>query len=166
MANILVPFDGSPAGEYALDVACGSAAYNGDEVRAVYVIRVPSQLPISADMAAERARAEDAFTRAHAIADRYGVCLITVVAEARAVGPAIVEAARDCDCIMIGQLARRRFFARFLLDRTLHYVIAHAPCQVLVGYVPSTGAAVAATQRFLLMPATVPEHVPMRSTRS
>ena len=43
MARILVPFGGSAAGEYALDVACTMAAIDGDEVCAVYVICVPSQ---------------------------------------------------------------------------------------------------------------------------
>ena len=54
MAQILVPFGGSVAAEYALDVACTMAAIDGDEVCAVYVIRVPPQLPMSAHLAAEQ----------------------------------------------------------------------------------------------------------------
>jgi nucleotide-binding universal stress UspA family protein len=94
MARILVPFDGSAAAAYALDVACTMAAIDGDEVYAVYVIRVPPQLPISAHLPAEHARAEQLFERAHAIADRYRAALTTMTVEARHLGPAIVEAAQ------------------------------------------------------------------------
>ena len=157
MARILVPFGGSAAGEYALDVACTMAAIDGDEVCAVYVICVPSQLPISAHLPAEHARAEQLFERAHAIADRCQAALTTMTVEARHLGPAIVEAAQGCDCIMIGQRARRRFVRCLRFGRTLRYIVAHAPCQVLVGYTPSTGAP-AATQQFLLVHGTARDH--------
>jgi nucleotide-binding universal stress UspA family protein len=157
MARILVPFDGSAAGEYALDVACTMAAIDGDEVCAVYVIRVPPQLPMSAHLAAEHARAEQLFERAHAIADRYQAALTTMVVEARHLGPAIVEAAQGCECIILGQQARRRFFRRWLGSCTLHYLVAHAPCQVLVGYTPAAGEP-AATQQFLLVHGAARDH--------
>ena len=157
MARILVPFDGSAAAEYALDVACTLAAIDGDEVCAVYVVRVPPQLPISADLPAEHARAERLFERAHAIADRYRAALATMTVEARHMGPAIVEVAQGCACIIFGQRARRRFFRRWLDGRTLRYVVAHAPCQVLVGYMPSAGAPTA-TQQFLLVHGAARDH--------
>src|SRR5438093_401941 len=119
MARILVPFDGSAPGAYALDVACTMAAIDGDEVCAVYVIRVPSQLPISADLPAEQARAEQLFEQAHAIADRCQAALTTMTVEARHLGAAIVEAAQECDCIVIGRRARRHFYQRFLGSRSL-----------------------------------------------
>jgi nucleotide-binding universal stress UspA family protein len=157
MARILVPFDGSAAGEYALDVACTMAAIDGDEVCAVYVIRVPPQLPISADLAAEQARAEQLFERAHAIADRYQAALTTMVVEARHLGPAIVEAAQGCECMIFGQRARRRLFRRLLGSRTLRYIVAHAPCQVLVSYAPSAGVP-SATHQFLLVHGAARDH--------
>ena len=150
MARILVPFDGSAAAAYVLDMACTMAAIDGDEVCAVYVIRVPPQLPISAHLPAEHARAGQLFERAHAIADRCQAALTTMTVEARHLGPAIVEAAQGCECIIFGQRARRRFVRRFLGSRTLRYIVAHAPCQVLVGYGPSAGAP-SATQQFLLV---------------
>lgn len=160
MSCILVPFDGSPAGAYALDMACDTAAQHGDEVRAIYVVRIPYQLPISAIMVAGHAQAEQVFEQAQAIAGRYNVFLTTIVAEAREAGPAIVEAARECDCIILGQRPRRRFYQRFVVERILRYVIAHAPCQVLVGYAPAQGRAATATQRFLLTPASLPAPAP------
>lgn len=151
MARILVPFDGSAASAYVLDVACGLAGDSGDEVQAIYVIRIPAQLPISAEMPAEHASAVRALTHAQVIADRYQAPLLAVVVSARAVGPAIVEIARDCDCIMIGQSARRRFAERLLPQRTLRYVLAHATCQVLISYAPPTSDAVPA-HHFVLSP--------------
>ena len=158
MTTIVVPFDGSAACDYALDVACASASRGGDEVRAVYIIRVPSQLPIDDDLPDDRVAAECALARSEAIAERHGALLTTVVAVARAAGPAIVEAAQECDCIMIGCRAQRRYFERIVFDRTLRYVMAHAPCQVLVCYLPSVAARAAGTQQFLLTPLVVPQH--------
>ena len=157
MGRILVPFDGSAAGAYALDVACATAAIDGDEVYAVYVICVPPQLPISAHLPAEHARAEQLLERADAIADRYQASLTTMMVEARHLGPAIVEAAQECECIIFGQRAQRRFFRHWLGSRTLRYLVAHAPCQVLVGYAPAAGAPWA-TQQFLLVHGAEREH--------
>ena len=156
MARILVPFDGSAAGEYALDVACTIAAIDGDEVCAVYVIRVPPQLPISAYVPAEHARAEQLFARAHAIANRYRASLTTMMVEARHLGPAIVEAAQGCDCIIVGQRSRHRFVRRFLFGRALRYIVAHAPCQVLVGYAPPVGEP-STTPQFVLVNGAIRE---------
>lgn len=150
MARILVPFDGSSAADYVLDIACCMAGDTGDEVHAIYVMRVPPQLPISAEMPAERAHAERVLTQAQHIADHYRASLLGIIAEARAVGPAIVEAARDCDCIMVGQRPRRRFYQRFLPQRTLRYVLQHARCQVLIGYVPPTPDDAGLARRFIL----------------
>lgn len=152
MARILVPFDGGSASEYALDVACCTAGSNGDEVHAVYVLRVPYQLPIGAEIPGERAHAERVFERAHAIAERYHACLVTVTVVAREIGAAIVEAAYGCDIIMIGPRPQRRLLGRLLFGRTLRYVMAHAPCQVLIGYEPAGPGAAVAAPRFDLLP--------------
>jgi nucleotide-binding universal stress UspA family protein len=157
MARILVPFDGGAAAEYALDVACTTAAIDGDEVCAAYVIRVPPQLPINADLPTEHAHVEHVFERAQAIADRYHAALTTITVEARQLGPAIVEAAQGCDCVMIGQQARRRFVRRLRFGRTLRYIVAHAPCQVLVGYAPPIGEP-SATPQFVLVNGAIREH--------
>lgn len=141
MARIVVPFDGGAASEYALEVACRTAGDGGDEVHAVYVSRIPYQLPISAEVPGDRERAEHIFTCAQVIADRHHADLITTLVQAREVGPAIVEAAEGCDAIMIGPRPRRRLFGRFLFGRTVRYVLAHASCQVLIGFEPAATVA-------------------------
>lgn len=153
MARIVAPFDGSAESGRLLDTAC-RAAGDGGEVHAVYVIRVSRHLPMTADLPAERAHAAAIFEQAHAIADRYCVCLITVTVQARDAGPAIVEAAQGCDTIMLELPSHRRFYDRGRLNRTLRYIMTHAPCQVLISYPPSSDAApTAAQQPPLLRPA-------------
>jgi nucleotide-binding universal stress UspA family protein len=154
MARIAVPFDGSAESERLLEVACRAASANGDEVHAVYVIRVSRHLPMTADLPQERAHAAELFERAQEIADRYGTCLITVTVQARDVGRAIVEAARGCDTIMLELRSRRRFYERGRLNRTLRYIMTHASCQVLISYPPATDDVLATAQQpSLLRPA-------------
>jgi nucleotide-binding universal stress UspA family protein len=146
MARILVPFDGGAESERLLDMASRAANDNGDEVHVVYVIRVPRHLPMGADMSAERTLAAALFERAYTIADRYHTCLTAVTVEAREVGPGIVEAARSCECdtIMLELRSRRRFYDRTRLNRTLHHIMTHAPCQILISYPPAVDEVLAA----------------------
>ena len=137
MARIMVPFDGSAASERALAFACRTAAAPADVVEAINVVRVPPQLPISAEIPGVRTHAEAVLARAEALADRYGVRLRTMLVLARAVGPGIVAAARDGDLLVIGHRPRR-LLGRLLGHRTLRYVLAHAPCQALVVSIPTT----------------------------
>lgn len=147
MARIVAPFDGSAESERLLDMACRAASDPGDEVHAVYVIRVSRHLPMTADLPLERAHAAELFERAHAIADRNCTRLLAVTVQAREIGPAIVEAAQGCDTIMLELRSRRRFYERGRLNRTLRYIMKHAPCRVLISYPPATGDAPAAAQQ-------------------
>ena len=167
MARFLVPVSDDPASEHALNVASNACFESGDEICAVYVVRVPSQLPISADLPMERARAERVLDRASDVANRCGVSLTTLIVEARRVGVAVVEAARGCDCIVIGRPTRRDFYRRFVLDRTLRYVLRHAPCQVLISYAPPPGQAMTQAQHYLLSdaaPSEMPDNISVLHT--
>jgi nucleotide-binding universal stress UspA family protein len=156
MASLAVPVDGGQPSMYALELACGAAAQAGDEVRAIYVVRVPPQLPIGAELPAERARAEAVLEQAATVAACHDVPITTVVIQARRTGEAIVEAARDCACLMVGQPEHRHVLARWLGGRTLRYILAHAPCQVLVSYAPAADAG-GAMREFALVPAAEAE---------
>lgn len=156
MARIVVPFDGDPASECALVSACQVLVESTDVVEVIYVVRVPPQLPINADVAAARGRAAAAFARAAAITDHQGVTLVEVLVTARAVGPGIVAAAAGCDLLLMSRHARRRAL-RLLGQRVLRYVLAHAPCQVLVVPVPVTGRADGRDTPFLLSPRGAPD---------
>ncbi len=133
MARITVPFDGSPASERALAFACQSLTDPTDEARAVYVVRVPPQLPMGAELPAAQVRAADILARAEALADRYHASLTTLLVMARAVGPGLVAAAEGGDLLVIGQRPRR-LMGRVLGGGAVRYVLAHAPCEALVVY--------------------------------
>ena len=159
MASFAVPVDGQQPSAYALELACGAATQAGDEVRTIYVVRVPPQLPIDAELPWELARAEAVLDQAAMVAARHDVALTTVVIQARRTGEAIVEAARDCACLVLGQPERRHVLARWLGWRTLRYVLAHAPCQVLVSYAPPAAAG-GAMREFALVPAAAADELP------
>ncbi len=136
MGRIVTPFDGGRASMHMLAMACETAVERADEVEAVYVLRVPAQLPIDADLAAARARADAIFARAYDVAGRVPLTLTAVLVEARHLGSGLVAAAEGCDLLMLGLPARRGLVRRLRFRPTLRYVLAHAPCEVLVGYVP------------------------------
>ncbi len=156
MARIVVPFDGGPASERALVSACQVIVEPADVVEVIYVMRIPPQLPIDADVPAARARAAAAFTRAAAIADQQGAPLTEALVTARAIGPGIVAAAQGCDLLLMGQRARR-LALRLPGQRILRYVLAHAPCQVLVVPVPTLERVGARDTPFLLSPRGAPD---------
>ncbi len=150
MARIAVPFDSGPVS------ACQVRVEPTDVVEVIYVMRVPPQLPINADVPPARVRAAAAFARAEAIADHQGAALGEALVTARAIGPGIVAAASGCDLLMMGQRPRCRAL-RLPGQRVLRYVLAHAPCQVLVVPVPATGRADAWDSPFLLSPQGAPD---------
>lgn len=88
------------------------------------------------------------FARAYDVAERAPVVFTAVLVEARHVGPGVVAAAEGADLLMMGLPARRRLFRRALFTPTLRYILAHAPCEVLVGYLPPV-ASDAPASRFL-----------------
>jgi len=148
MGRIVVPFDGGRAGAHMLALACATAVERADEVEAVYVLRIPPQVPIGADLPAARERADAIFAQAYDLAGRFPLAFTAVLVEARHVGAGLVAAADGADLLMMGLPARRRLFWRALFTPTLRYVLTHAPCEALVGYVP-LAASDAPSPRFL-----------------
>jgi len=142
MGRIVVPFDGGRAGAHMLAMACQTAGdWGGEmEVEVAYVLRIPPQVPIGADLPAARERADAIFARAAGVAAGVAApaprAVTTLLVEARHVGSGLVAAAEGADLLMMGLPDRRRFVRRVLFTPTLRYVLAHAPCEVLVGYVP------------------------------
>ncbi len=143
MGRIVVPFDGGRASTHMLTMACKTAGEWGSEVEAVYVLRIPPQVPIDADLPAARERADAivacAYDVAYDVAAPAPRAVTTLLVEARHVGSGLVAAAEGADLLMMGLPDRRRLVQRVLFTPTLRYVLAHTPCEVLVGYVPPGG---------------------------
>ena len=101
----------------------------------MYVVEVPLDQPLSADLPDEEALANRELDEARAIGASYGVTVIPRLVRARSAGAAIVREAerRASEIIVIGaprkDLSRRK---RAIFGRTVDYVLKNAPCRVLV----------------------------------
>jgi nucleotide-binding universal stress UspA family protein len=126
---------GNPESERALEVACRLAAERHASIIAVTVIEVPPFLPLDARMTDEEAEARRLQRRATAIADSYGVTLVSRIARAREAGTAILEELekRDAELVVIGATRKTRVNKRATaFGRNVQHVVRKAPCRVLL----------------------------------
>jgi len=122
-----------PIGEEMLATAVKLADDHGATVEALYVVRVPRELPLDAPMLDDEERGEAALAEAKLLAADFGVDLTGTIARHRAIGEAIVERARetDADVIVLGSAPRWRRQSRFF-SPTVDHVLRRAPCEVLI----------------------------------
>jgi nucleotide-binding universal stress UspA family protein len=129
--RIVVPIAGDDDSETGVALAAELAPEGGASITAVFVIEVPTELPLDAHMDDEERAARAAFEKAHAIAAGRGVRLHERIVRARARGEAIVAEAEAADADLIVMRAAPRNRKR-LFGRTADYVLRHADCRVLV----------------------------------
>jgi APA family basic amino acid/polyamine antiporter len=133
--RLLVPVLAGRASEEALDIAAGLAAERGAQITAVYVIEVPLDLPLSAELPVEEELANRELDEARAIGESYGVSVLPRLLRARSAGAAIVHEAerRATEIVVIGaprkDLTRGK---RAIFGRTVDFVLKNASCRVLV----------------------------------
>jgi nucleotide-binding universal stress UspA family protein len=129
--RVIVPVQGAPDDDAAVQLACLIAKQNKAQVYAVYVIEVPRTLPLEADLPDEERRAEQALQRAEIVAEDVGLEIEGELLQARFAGAAVVDEAVDkqADLIIIGLPYRTRF-GEFSLGGTSSYVLKNAPCRV------------------------------------
>jgi nucleotide-binding universal stress UspA family protein len=121
-------------GEEMVATAVKLAAEHDDTtVEALYVIRVPLDLPLDAELIDQEERAEASLAEAKLLGADYGVRVEGKTVRARAIGAAIVERAREAnaDLIVLGSAPRWRRQSRFF-SPTVDYVLRKAPCEVLI----------------------------------
>jgi len=116
-----------------LGTAIKLAEEHGCRVSALYVIRVPLDKPIDAELVESEEQAEASLAEAKLLASEQGISVDTRLVRSRAIGEAIVEAARevDADLVVMGSAAKWRRQSRFF-SPTVDYVLRHAPCEVFV----------------------------------
>ena len=132
--RILVPVDGNPAGEEAMQLACRLAKEDDQgTIFAVHVISIGRSLPLDAEVETEIDKAEGILTTIENIAREQGCQIETDLLQARDVGPAVVDEAveRDVDLILIG-LSYKTRFGEFSLGEVVPYVLRNAPCRVII----------------------------------
>jgi len=102
-------------------------------VDAVYVIRVPLELELDAELPDREEQAAASLAEAQALGEEHGVAVNPVTVRSRSLGHAIVAeaAARASDLIVLGSAARWRRQSAFF-SPTVDYVLRNAQCEVLV----------------------------------
>jgi basic amino acid/polyamine antiporter, APA family len=132
-SSILVPMKLGEIGEEMVATAVKLAQQSGSEVEALYVIRVPMELPLDADLVDQEERAAASLAEAQLLGADHGVTVNGKTIRARSIGEAIVDEAQDrgADLIVLGSSPRWRRQSRFF-SPTVEYVLRKAPCEVLV----------------------------------
>ena len=132
-SSILVPMKLGAIGEEMVATAVKLAAERGAEVEALFVIRVPLDLAIDAELDEQEERAAASLAEAALLGADLGVAVRTETIRARSIGEAIVSEAtrRGNDLIVCGSAPKWRRQSRFF-SPTVEYVLRKAPCEVLV----------------------------------
>jgi nucleotide-binding universal stress UspA family protein len=122
-----------PIGEEMVATAVKLAEDRHALVEALYVIRVPLDLPLEADLTDKEDAAAASLAEARLLGADHGVDVRVETIRARSIGDAIVSEAvrRDHDLIVVGSAPRWRRQSRFF-SPTVEFVLRKAPCEVLV----------------------------------
>jgi basic amino acid/polyamine antiporter, APA family len=136
--SILLPLTSHRVTDEMTSTALRLAAESGTKLVALYPIRVPMNLPLSAPMAEESLLAEHELREAAALGREYGVLVIPRIVRTRNVGQAIVDEARrrQSEIIVLGAEQRKRGGER-MFGRVIDYVLRNADCRVMVGTQPT-----------------------------
>ncbi|MBI4196943.1 MAG: universal stress protein [Deltaproteobacteria bacterium] len=129
--KIIVPTLGGISTE-TVQHAAKIALQHDAHLTALYVIEIPTTLPLDTFFPEKLASADNALERAQAIASEFGLVNVeTHVLQSREAGAAIVEAAREgqYDLIVMG-VRSQKGKTTTTLGRTVDHVVKNAPCRV------------------------------------
>jgi basic amino acid/polyamine antiporter, APA family len=132
-SKILVPMKLGEIGEEMVATAVRIAQEDGAAVEAIYVIKVPLDQPLDADLHDAEEQAAASLAEARALGADNGVEVIGRAVRARSIGDAIVEVAAEsgADLIVLGSSPRWRRQSRFF-SPTVDHVLRRANAEVLI----------------------------------
>jgi APA family basic amino acid/polyamine antiporter len=132
-SKILVPMKLGEIGEEMVATAVKLAQERHASVEALFVIRVPLELPLDAPLEELEEQAEASLAEAAALGSEHGVEVVGRTIRARAIGEAIVKeaAGTGADLIVLGSSPRWRRQSRFF-SPTVDYVLRKSPAEVLI----------------------------------
>jgi APA family basic amino acid/polyamine antiporter len=132
-SSILVPMKLGAIGEEMVATAVKLAQDRAAHVEALYVIRVPLDRPLEAELGEQEEAAAASLAEARLLGSDHGVNVRVETIRARSIGEAIVGEAqrRGTDLIVVGSAPRWRRQSRFF-SPTVEFVLRKAPCEVLV----------------------------------
>jgi len=137
--RILVPVNGGAVSERTFRWACQTARESKAELHAVYVIEVPLDLSMEAEITEDINTGEDILARIEAIgAEEKYKHVQAKFMRARHAGPTIVMETEDrhMDLIIMGIPYRRRF-GSCDMGSTAEYIFHIATCQIIVWREPA-----------------------------
>ncbi|MGH7608785.1 MAG: universal stress protein [Candidatus Dormibacteria bacterium] len=131
--RIVVPVRGDDVDHEALRAACRLARPTKAQVLVLTVLEVARNLPLSARLGEDLARAEELLETMEGIASRLDTRIRTAVLQAREAGPAVVDEARrwEADLMVVG-LGTKPQFGEFTLGTTGEELLRHAPCRLIL----------------------------------
>jgi nucleotide-binding universal stress UspA family protein len=131
--RILVAARGNGADQAAVEMACRIGKKNKTAIFIVYVIEMNRALPVDAIIKADVEKAESVLLDAEEYAMENDFEVETEIIQARDVGPAIIEVARQhsVDLIIMSVNYKKRF-GSFTLGTAVPHVLEEAPCRVLI----------------------------------
>jgi APA family basic amino acid/polyamine antiporter len=131
--RILVPMKLGEIGEEMVATAVRIAQQDDATVEALYVIKVPLDKPLEAEMYDAEEKAAASLAEARALGADHGVEVNGTAVRARSIGDAIVQAAEDsgADLIVLGSAPRWRRQSRFF-SPTVDYVLRKSTAEVLI----------------------------------
>lgn len=103
--NILIPTDGMKAGEDVIEFICSIQKVIQAMIHVIYVLEVPRNLPLDAELPDKLDTAKAVIDKAMAISQKYQVIINTSIVYARSAEEAVISTAADlkCDVIAIAQ---------------------------------------------------------------
>ncbi len=136
MAGILVPLGGAltdtTQDEELVRLACTLSRQTKEAICFLHVIHVPRTLPVDAELPAQTQRGDEILVRAEEEAARNGVQAETALAQAREIGPAIVNEAVDrASSLIVIAIDPDRASGTFHIGQIASHVVEHAPCAVI-----------------------------------
>jgi basic amino acid/polyamine antiporter, APA family len=132
-SKILVPMKLGEIGEEMVATAVRLAQDGAAEVEALYVIKVPLDEPLDAELFDLEEQAAAAIAEARALGSDNGVVVEGRTMRARGIGQAIVAAAEEsgADLIVLGSSPRWRRQSRFF-SPTVDYVLRKSSAEVII----------------------------------
>jgi nucleotide-binding universal stress UspA family protein len=131
--KILVAARGNGADQVAVELACKIGKKSKAKIFIVYVIEVNRSLPVDAIIKPDMELAEKVLLEAEEYAQDNDFEVETEIIQARDVGPAIIEVARQnsIDMIVMSMNYKKRF-GSFTMGNAIPHVLEEAPCRVLI----------------------------------
>ena len=131
--KILVAARGNGVDQVAVELACKIGRRSKAKIFIVYVIEVNRSLPVDAIIRPDMEAAEKVLLEAEEYAQERDFDVDTEIIQAREVGPAIIEVARQnsVDMIIMGINYKKRF-GSFTMGNAVPHVLEEAPCRVII----------------------------------